>query len=309
MQKTMSQKQLAANCANAQKSTGPKTPEGRAVSKMNALKHGISSKAMLVRGLKLKENSRELDALYERFWQAYDPVGPVEEMLVDQIVTAQWRLRRALRAESGEIALSLGGRPPERLRKPNLQLQWLQWTAFGDPIPKMEDSAEGNEVLRMLLEEVRTSVEVNGQFTPAAIEELTICFGGEQNSLTRRLETIRNECQDNPEGVDAAALLERNKHRALAFLDEKLRGISIWQANHEKRQTTYQKWRTNVEEARKDAAVLPAPEVLDKILRYETKLERQLYRAMSQLERIQRMRRGEAVPAPMMMEVSERACA
>ena len=40
---------------------------------------------------------------------------------------------------------------------------------------------------------------------------------------------------------------------------------------------------------------------------YETTLERQLYRAMSQLERLQRMRQGEAVPAPMVMEVSEKA--
>ena len=54
-------KQLAANRRNAQKSTGPKTPEGRAVSKMNALKHGILSKEVLVRGLNIKESSRELD--------------------------------------------------------------------------------------------------------------------------------------------------------------------------------------------------------------------------------------------------------
>jgi hypothetical protein len=52
--------------------------------------------------------------------------------------------------------------------------------------------------------------------------------------------------------------------------------------------------------------VLPSPEVLDKIQRYETKLERQLYRAMNQLERLQRMRRGEVVPPPPTMEVSER---
>ena len=113
MQNTTSVKQIAANQANAQKSTGPKTPEGRAVSKMNALKHGIFSKEVLVRGLNIKESSRELEELYERFWQEYNPVGPVEEMLVDQIVTAHWRLRRALRAESGEIALERGRGPLE----------------------------------------------------------------------------------------------------------------------------------------------------------------------------------------------------
>jgi hypothetical protein len=49
VQNTTSLKQIAANQANAQKSTGRKTPQGRAVSKMNALKHGICSKEVLVR--------------------------------------------------------------------------------------------------------------------------------------------------------------------------------------------------------------------------------------------------------------------
>ena len=50
--------------------------------------------------------------------------------------------------------------------------------------------------------------------------------------------------------------------------------------------------------AHQAAAVLPAADTLDKILRYETTLERQLYRAMNQLERLQRRRQGESVPVP-----------
>lgn len=46
---------------------------------------------------------------------------------------------------------------------------------------------------------------------------------------------------------------------------------------------------------------------LEKIQRYETKLERQMFRAMNQLERLQRLRQGEAIPAPLTMEVAERA--
>lgn len=63
----------------------------------------------------------------------------------------------------------------------------------------------------------------------------------------------------------------------------------------------------NTEAAQQAAAALPSMEVLDKILRYETKLERQIYRALAQLERLQRMRLGEAVPPPLSVEVSERA--
>ena len=60
------------------------------------------------------------------------------------------------------------------------------------------------------------------------------------------------------------------------------------------------------QEARQAAAVLPSADVLDKILRYETKLERQMFRAMAQLERMQRLRNGEAIPAPLSLQVSER---
>src|SRR5262245_52980350 len=125
MRKTMSLKQLVANRRNAQKSTGPRTPEGRAVSKMNALKHGILSKIVLIGGIHGKESREELIRLHQRFWEELKPWGPVEEMLVDQIVTAHWRLRRALAAEAGEIALSVDGGQWRR-RTRSLKLTRLQ---------------------------------------------------------------------------------------------------------------------------------------------------------------------------------------
>jgi hypothetical protein len=54
--KSPSPAQIAANRANAQKSTGPKTDAGRNASKMNALKHGIFSSEILVRGRHIEEN-------------------------------------------------------------------------------------------------------------------------------------------------------------------------------------------------------------------------------------------------------------
>ena len=58
------------------------------------------------------------------------------------------------------------------------------------------------------------------------------------------------------------------------------------------------------ETAHQTAAILPSADTLDKILRYETTLDRQLYRAMNQLERLQRARQGEVMPPPMNLEVS-----
>jgi hypothetical protein len=297
MKKTMSAKQIAANQANAQRSTGPKTLAGRAVSKMNAVKHGILSKEVLVRGLNRKENSREYMALHQRFRNELNPVGPVEEMLVDQIVTTHWRLRRALIAESGEIALSVDEGQWKRRRGPNPHLQWLQWEALGAQLWSMVDTVEGNGILESWLGEVRTSVEQHGELTEAAIQKLVQHFGGKSNGVTTGLENFRLKLQKNPEGLEAAALRERNKTQALAFLNQEL-GVFNWQ----KRKCVERD--DNEEQARQAAAVLPSMDVLEKILRYETKLERQLYRAMTHLERFQRMRQGEAVPPPMTMEVS-----
>ena len=44
---------------------------------------------------------------------------------------------------------------------------------------------------------------------------------------------------------------------------------------------------------------LPSAEATNKLLRYESHLDRELYRAMDQLERLQRQRKGENVPPPL----------
>ena len=123
MKKPTSPKQIAANRRNAVKSTGPRTPQGRSVSKMNALKHGILSREVLVRGRLRHESAEELEALHQRFLEDLQPEGPLEEMLVDQIITAHWRLRRALAAESGEIALGMDSGERRRSRGFNPELQ------------------------------------------------------------------------------------------------------------------------------------------------------------------------------------------
>jgi hypothetical protein len=294
MHKTMSSKQLAANRRNAEKATGPTTEAGRAVSKMNALKHGILSKEVLVRGLNIKENGRELAALHRRFWQELNPVGPVEEMLVDQIVTTHWRLRRALTAESGEIAVSVDEGQWKRSR-PDPQMQCMQWQLSGDVVTAMKDSAMGNSILAGWMRELRARVELEGELTEAAIKSAF----GEPTIFSKQFEKLRLRLSQNSDGADEACRREENKKEALACIDHELAMLN-WRKDYcEKREAVE-------EESRQAAAVLPSMEVLEKILRYETKLERQQYRAMSQLERLQRMRQGEAVPPPLTVEVSER---
>src|SRR6476620_5419407 len=115
MSDTSSSERLAANRANAQKSTGPTTLEGKEASKMNAVKHGILSREVLVAG----ESEEELAAFHESFRQELYPEGARQEMLVDLIVTTHWRLRRLLAMESGDITRGMEqGRPEEEANRP-----------------------------------------------------------------------------------------------------------------------------------------------------------------------------------------------
>jgi hypothetical protein len=92
----LSDKKLLANRQNAQKSTGPRTPEGKRISSQNALTHGLLSREALLPG----EEASELDALRAELTADLVPVGALEEMLVDIVVTKFWKLRRGNRFEA-----------------------------------------------------------------------------------------------------------------------------------------------------------------------------------------------------------------
>jgi hypothetical protein len=92
-----SQKQLDANRANAQRCTGPKTPAGKAASSLNALKHGLTAQIAVIPG----ENAALFGRTLRSFLDDLQPAGPLETVLVHQIVMASWRLTRLRSLESG----------------------------------------------------------------------------------------------------------------------------------------------------------------------------------------------------------------
>ena len=91
-------RRAAANRINAQKSTGPRTDEGKARSSMNALKHGLAAQAALLPG----EDPEELRLLAESMEAHLRPADPVQRILVQRVVALAWKLRRVARAEEAE---------------------------------------------------------------------------------------------------------------------------------------------------------------------------------------------------------------
>jgi hypothetical protein len=89
-------RQIEANRRNAQKSTGPTSVTGKAVSSMNALKSGIHAESLILP----TENLDELDQLIEDYYQHHHPATPDTRALVDDLVYCEWMLRRLRVAES-----------------------------------------------------------------------------------------------------------------------------------------------------------------------------------------------------------------
>jgi hypothetical protein len=89
-------KQLTANRANAQKSTGPRTTSGKAASRYHAVKHGIFSRTQIM----FDEKADDLTDLAAEYHDHYHPATPEERFLVDTLIHNEWRLRRMRRVEA-----------------------------------------------------------------------------------------------------------------------------------------------------------------------------------------------------------------
>ena len=96
-------KQFQANRQNAQKSTGPKTPEGRAAVRLNGVKHGLTAETIVLKGESEADYTNLLDSLEAE----HDPATPTEEILVVQLAMATWRLRRLYHVEAGFYAFKM----------------------------------------------------------------------------------------------------------------------------------------------------------------------------------------------------------
>ena len=85
-----SKQQLEANRANAKKSTGPRSQGGKARSRLNSRKHGLTAKTLVIGD----EDPAQFDKLRAEVMEQYDPQSALERELVERLSSLLWRLRR-----------------------------------------------------------------------------------------------------------------------------------------------------------------------------------------------------------------------
>lgn len=91
-------KQIAANQANAKRSTGPKTEEGKAASSKNAVKHGALSSIAVAE----HEDAALFESMLASLVREHDPATTIEHQLVERLAVLFWREIRLAKAEAFE---------------------------------------------------------------------------------------------------------------------------------------------------------------------------------------------------------------
>ena len=140
---------LEANRANAKRSTGPKTERGKARSKMNALKHGLTGKAIVV----ADEDPREFETFREGLEADLGACGLMEREWVGRIAGLLWRLRRVPRMEAALLRREIEDAEDQERKAlcddifpsdpvpPQVQERLEEMTVLNEPVSDDDDEA------------------------------------------------------------------------------------------------------------------------------------------------------------------------
>ncbi len=298
MKKAMTQDQRDANRRNAGKSTGPRTAAGKTIAKRNALKHGLLAREAVVCSGDGAENIADFDALLDQLIAEFKPNGPLEQLLVERITACFWRLRRAQRFEVGSIRGSLdcckrssgASFKSARLREAEEQLahceQFLQyetnaakWLEKRSVLDDLEAVGNLGRAWDLVDTEHDQTLMINERLADwherfrAGLLEVGLVGDKLRETLTEAQRCVISSLEQEIERL-SSIVEEENRYEQLGQEREGL------------------------------ACSIPRHDDLNLLLRYETMIDRELDRALVTLERRQRARRGEVVPAPLTLDLN-----
>lgn len=282
------------------KAGGPTSKKGKEKSRRNAVKHGIFAKVVLLEN----EPPAQFDALLQGFRTDLQPEGTLEGMLVEKLAALMWRYRRMLIAERAEIRIEQRDSSPkaERERLQKEETLALETAAEFSSQGLLGDFQNPFGVASSLeqLKTLKRLIAIRG-FKPDEDLRLITKVFGQVNSI--ELKVMYNFLHDPGNLVHQKGFKEYDlppEGRRAKYLD--LLQANIDQIEHcGKLMKDLSKIRERMESK---AACVPEAPRLDRILRYSASLERDFDRTLNQLERLQRMRTGQAVPPTLNLNVS-----
>ena len=273
-QQLVSNRRVQANRKNALRSTGPKSKRGKDAAARNSLKHGLLAKSAVILLGPAKEDKAEFEGLLNALRDYFHPVGVMEECLVQEIAVSYWKEKRAQLYENGEIHKQVRSAVSNELWEEadyDRGISDLLSECLGGN-RRLLTSSQGLEYVLETLAKIRDEVETTGQVSEESLKQLSAFCGGDWQSVVGKSEML--------------AELQRERVR-LARLKKKI-----------------DRFEAEDREAKLQRALLPYPHEMETLLRYSAANERRRYKALAQLERLQRQRSGEVLPAPIDVQVT-----
>lgn len=297
MKGLVSEAKLIANRANAQKSTGPRTPKGKAWVKRNALRHGIFASEVLIRTGEGAEEAAAFAALLSALRVDLAPSGALEELLVEKLAVIVWRWRRLLRYEVGAIRrwadeavtdwrkqqyeLYLLTKPlrekfhnpyltpPKWTHTEDLEAEFERARARAEALAEADPLASPHEALVWVLAEAceREDLDVKQLLGLQGEGDWSDCDLGK---LDGQAPARLFDALCKAWGTEPGEAWERLRARQRYELEDARKALEI---------------RQRAEERVRMLAALPDAEALEKVVRYEAHLAREFARTLEQLEK------------------------
>jgi len=284
--KTTTPKALAANRANARKSTGPRTAKGKRTATQHLVCHGVLAEELRHGMKEMGESPQEYERQREALYAAFAPEDGFEEMLVNDMAHLRWRWQRLMCAESGLIASRKRQYEIEREIKvcsrggPHGLMVTVGIGQFG--VAGLPDSVEKCQEMVKVLDCLRESVLLEG-FREDHLKLFTMAYGKTEPVEGIELKTQYESCLKAAAAGETPENAERKKSFLAALDAERTGYVKLLELCRARDQETTR--------AMKDAHLLPEPEDLRMVLRYEAGLERQFRRKLRQLVAWRRAKR------------------
>jgi hypothetical protein len=306
-------KRAEANRANAARSTGPQTANGKARASANAVRHGMLSAAPVVAG----ESAAGWQTHRSGILESLGPVGLLELRLAERVASLLWRLGRVERFEAGTVGAALleaqgDGRQGDDTPVQRLAQQRRHLARFEAVVQTLrglsqlaDDAPVAGGVAFNAVEAAYWQVGENDGLemfdTPEFLARVGI--GGDTNfseaswtgALLRRALGVIAEHHGVPLtrlAGRAARDAERERDKIRGRVDELAAEV---RAGQRRERAAAGKKRS--------AALLPDDAAEAKVIRYEAHMSRQMYQALHELERVQARRAGRNVPLPIAADV------
>jgi hypothetical protein len=279
-----SDKKIDANRRNAQQSTGPKTPEGKANSRMNAVKHGVLARNTVASGPPLREDWAEFYGLLEGLRAHYDPVGPYEDLLVQEIAAAKWKTIRLERFEAAGVSV----RTSEAIAAGRNRIEDERWGLIQKDLRfKLDTAADPAKRPVVTADILRDQMDL--------VKRLTRDDAIVENEPDFRTFVWLSKTGGDPDGTMSNAEKEEKCRALMAALTSNELDDLVDDFISTMERALQAMWELREKaipfEAGVEQALVPDDANLEKIIRYSTYLSRLEERKVAMLEHLQAERR------------------